>query len=626
MFEIFGWLPLLKVIFITLLTIWLSAFLGVYFAAKKTKNIALRLTIGLVMLFGLIAIINSNGISIFTPVCISIFAVFKPKLSLKDFDFKAVNNIVVSFFKFFIPFLLIELFRQSYFSNDFINSSWADYASYISASKSILQFNIETPTAYLANYLYEPSFGLYHYFDIYALFPIFFAGLSPLLGYLFYYLPFCYSLAALSLLSIFNLKVNWSIILFALLVINLIGISMLDFSLRTNLNITAYHKASYFLIAILIFVERKNFKLAHLFLLMGAITIALNPIIFCLSISSLGLLLIFNKLKDIGSIKSLWNRDLLLCTITFIVFFILAYGFFGDNNYFTDTLEKSEAQRQYWLQVIMKFKNQISTFQFLPVFLIFMVYLVYTLLKREVSEVILFCGIALIISLVVNSLYYKHYDSDQFFKIPLIALLPFLSFYLIFDSSILVKQRLRIGIACVLIISLLIPFTNGGENVYTVPRALDKVSVNYIKKVEKSIGNKSINALYFQEIEEETPNWLNYLPNMPQSIGYLNLFNNSIYTQPLALSFFPNDHPVNAQNIISQGPFEKFLKMNKGVDVESYYSLNFAPLIDKFINEQKINALIFDKTMEIPLWVNAYKTIVVYPIAEFDKHIFIYIE
>jgi len=169
MFEIFGIIPLIKILVISFVLILSSFFIGSIITGNNTKNLGVQFLIGLLSIIGLIAIIITQGISIFTPAILSLIIFFKPKLKI-NIRFLFLLKRTLQLYSFFIVFLLIELFRNNYFSGTLLTKGYRDYGYYLSLISGIIDTGKESTQIYLEYFGQNAAVNFYHYFDIYIFF------------------------------------------------------------------------------------------------------------------------------------------------------------------------------------------------------------------------------------------------------------------------------------------------------------------------------------------------------------------------------------------------------------------------------------------------------------------------
>jgi hypothetical protein len=323
-----------------------------------------------------------------------------------------------------------------------------------------------------------------------------------------------------------------------------------------------------------------------------------------------------------NEIKDLFNKRNLVITLILLAYLYNIFNPSSDNSSLFAVTEST-----YTSSIFSKLKAQtisnLSTFKLLPhlfIFCLFSLIQVFKGVGNIPKEIFLSFGI-LICGFLFSLIFYYHYDGTQFFVIPLTALLSvvfYFSLIQLLDQTILYGRFLGVISICLYLLS----FVNSGHFIYTTPRALNMSSIDFNKEIAHfaNEGN-SINAIFLPSLNYKT-NWIIAIPHFPFDVGYLNYFTDSKCIQPFSVSFFSqNEHyKKSALILISKGPFQEHCD-ELNLAPKSFYDKEFERAIISFIDKHSINTIIFNKSLEIPDWVNQLNIIkFIEPKEKYDKH------
>ena len=624
MYQLFGVIPLAKILSIVLLVTYLSFLIGKLITNNKTKNVAIDFLIGLFFLFGLIASYITYCQSVFLPVIIGLPLLFKTRIQFDKLKALSIQSLrdVAKFGLIFCAFFLIELFRQDYFNKEFVNSSWADYSFYLTTVRNILKSGVEGSFAYLNDYSIDYTPNIYHFFDLYILTPIFLFKIPPLIGYLFLYLPFAYSLSAFCLIYLFDDRVDFFRIILAVIVIHYLGFNFSETVSEQRFSIVYCHKSALLFIPFLLFKLTKLLSKSDSFVLLNLITLSISPIVFMVCFIPL-LVYLFTPLSKISDeFKNLLNvKNLVVFLVVLFYVFTILNPKSDNSNVFTDIeIESTSLVEQITNQV----KSTFSTFKLLPQFAIFCVFLLIQVVKdkQKVPKVLLLSFGTLVSGTLLSFVFFHHYDGTQFFVIPLIALLALTFYYSVIqfvNKSIIYGRLLGIVSICI----YLVCFSLSGHAVYSTPRALNKSSLGFTKQIMPFVkSGNTINSVFLPSLDYRG-SWVIAMPHFPIDVGYLNYFSESKCVQPFSSSFFTNNdnYQQNALQLISKGPFHRYCEEMK-LKPTSYYDRDFELGILGFIEKYSINTVILHKELETPKWLEKLGVVkILRPQKSYDKHV-----
>lgn len=622
MFELFGLIPILKICSVIFVISFVSFLLGGFVTNRTTNNNAISLFIGLTTLLAIISIVNSGGLTIFSPSLVCILLLFKPKYSLSEFDWRKSLHCAVQFFGFFIPFLVVELIRQSYFSNEIVYSGFGDYQFYTDTAQNIWQSGIESSLAYLSHYNISTSANIYHYYDLYLLVPVFILKIPPLLGYFFYYLPFVYSLAAYSLFSLSTTKKNiFLVFLASFFALHVIGLDFNDFSNFKRLTAVQYPKACFIIFPLLLMDLRKQWSLNKVLITATFLSLMINPLIFLLiGLTSLVIFFIYKSSNE-DKFISFFNWEYLIIYGVFILYFIYIFSSKSDNSVLF-TFMDNVSFIDYLAGVRNRFVGYAGVIKKLPVLLLCGIILAYHFYKNKTIDFSLaFITMCFLIGHVVCSLMYNHYEGMQFFNLPFVALMAAYFFFTI-EKAINTKLLLIKVSTIILFLAFIANHVVGGFTLFTKPTFTFATSVNYNKKIKNAVSNyNEINALFFVYYSENV-HWIRTIPYLTYELGYMNLYQNVNCLIPTDPNMFLNSPSVkyNAINLISRGPFSLHCQ-ELNLKPTSIYDKAYEIAVRSFIEKHNINVLVFESEVYIPDWVETLNPkVIVKPQDKIDVH------
>jgi hypothetical protein len=623
MFELFGFLPLVKILGIVFFLFYFSFLIGRFISWESTENKGLQFFIGLSSILSVVAIINSLGLTVFTPSFISILVLFKPKIKFSNLNWQKAFKCTLQLFGLFIPFLLIELYRQSFFSKEFFNAGFGDYQFYIDTAQNIWKEGVESSLAYLTHYDLPTATNIYHYYDLYLLVPIFIFEIPPLIGYFFYFLPLVYSIAVFSLFQISKSRKNrLLILLIAFFSIHIPGIEIPELVSFKRLTMIHYPKACFMIFPVLILTLRDKWGLNKTLVAATFLSLMLNPLIFInIGATSLSMFFLLKKKRKLKFV-SFFNWECLLVYACFIVYFVLVFSSKSDNSVLF-TFMDNPSLSQFFTEVFKRFVGYSGVVKKLPILVIAALILFYRFYKtNKIQFEVVFISVTFIIGHIVNSLMYNHYEGMQFFNFSIVTMISIYFLFAAQSFQLNLGALNKIGVALLLLVSTGV-YISGGYTLFTEPRTSFKTSVGYNKNLKKAINKREeVNSLFFKNFTDET-HWIRTIPYLTYGLGYLNLHQNSNCILPTDPNMFLNSYTVkkNAINLISRGPFSLYCqKMN--LSPTSFYDENFKVAILGFIDKYNINVLIFEKEMIIPEWVDEFDSkVFVYPEQEYDQHL-----
>ncbi|MBL4710292.1 MAG: hypothetical protein JKY48_17820 [Flavobacteriales bacterium] len=625
MFEIFGIFPLIKILVLVGLLVYSGFVIGDFIASESTKNKAIHLFIGISVILSFLAIINTRGISVFTPSLLCILLLFKPQWKLNRVNLKASLFHTGQLFLFFLPFFLIEIYRQSYFSTEFISNSYGDYSYYLVTAQNIWDTGIETTYAYMHEYGTQLAPNLYHYFDLYLLVPAFLADIPPLIGYLFYFLPLIYALTVYSLCHIFSIPQQKILsFLLAFVSLHIVGVSFPEFEVFKKVTLIHFPKASFFVFAILLLKLKEQWSLTKTLIAVSFLSLMLNPLIFLLNCIVSVVIFLFYMKKEKLELKTIFKPIYLLIYLAFVLYFITIFTGKSENSVLNTFVEKHSLS-QVISGIIEHFVGYLGIIKKLPVLLITLITLtIYTFRQRKIKFELLFVGLAFAIGHVVNSLMYNHYEGGQFFALPFVTFIVIATYFALitfFDGkNFVLKENKIFGI--VLFGAIIFTFSIGGYTIFTKAKVLSPTSVVFNKEINKVMNSKKeINALFYKEFNDETP-WISTMPYLLFDLGYLNLYESTSCIQPTHVNMFKTNKGVkgNAISLISGGPFALYCK-ELGLQPESIHDEEYKKAILGFIEMHEVNFLIFEREMKSPDWLKELTiSEEIPPQGKLDKH------
>jgi hypothetical protein len=626
MFELFGIIPLIKILFIFFLSAYCSFFIGRAITIQTTQNRGIHLFIGLSALIAFIAIYNSKGLTVFTPSLLSIFILFRPKFQWTNFQWQSALKDSIQLLGLFFPFLLFELYRQSYFSNEFVNGSFGDYQYYVDAAENIWKGGVESSGAYLLNFDLPTATNIYHYYDLYLLIPIFIFKIPPLIGYLFFLLPLIYSIGVFSLISLTSSNTSKILLaLLAFLALHVPGIELPEMTSFNRLSAVHYPKACLMLIPILLLTLHDRWGLTKTLIASTILSLMINPLIFILiAAGSGGIFLIYKKREQL-TFASLFRIEYLVIYVSFIVYFVFVFFLSPKSDHSgLFTFIDNPTLVEYFTAVKNRFVGYSGVIKKLPVLVISILILIYQFYKtKKIALELVFMTVVFVIGHVVNSLMYNHYEGMQFFNLSIVTLIALYFFYAIKDLSMKVSLPQKIGASLLVVVLFSQYFIAEGNTLFTQPRSLYKSSVAYNLKLKDAVKDKAeINALFFRKYNKDT-HWILAIPHLTYGLGYINLYQNANSILPTHPNMFLESNTVkqNAINLISRSPFGIYCKASN-LYPTSFYDRDFELAIKGFIEKHNINVLVFEKEVEIPEWVQEVNPVVqINTNSESDNHV-----
>lgn len=628
MFQLFGILPLVKILTGVFLFISFSQLLGALITRSKTSNAATQLVIGLVFVLGIAALVINKGITVFLPALLAIVLIFKLKFTVALNDIRQALKNTIIFVGIFTFFFVVEVFKQDYFSKEIVNSSWGDFSYYVLMAREMFQHGVEGTQVYLNDYRVETSPNIYHYFDLYLLLPGYLLHLPPLLNFLLFFIPISYSLATYLLVHLFGNKASLIKVLFAIIAVNYIGFNYESSEGVTRISFIDFYKSVFLLVPFLLFGLRKNMSNADLLILICTVALVLNPIILLLIIVPFLMYFLMSMksikkgVQDVFKIQNL----VILCAFLFYLSQILSPE--TDNSYML-TDWSSISFSELLAEIAFELKRQLSILKFLPQFLLFCLIsiLMYKKDRTSLNQQVLMTFVVFVFGILFTGLFYKHYDGSQFFVISLITVISVSLYYsllgIVRSGNLLIKA---LGYGSLALYFL--GFCFGGYSIFVTPKGFEATSISFVQSIEEEIGKeRRINALYFPEIKEEDK-WIYSIPYLPFDVGYLQYFENANCIKPISVSFFEDNesYPPSAINSIKKAPFQRLCASNN-LAPKNYYDSDFETAIVQFIETHSINTVIFDKHLEIPNWLDQLQIhSKVLPVEEYDNQIVYFID
>ena len=639
MFEIFGIYPLVKILIIVFILFFLSFFIGKIYTQNYTSNIAIQFLIGILIVVSLIAIITSLAKTIFLVFFILIIFLLKP--SLEFISVKGLKLALKSALKLvglFLLFTVEELFRNEYFSNDFILTGYTDYTYYLTIAENLIQNGVESPFNYMVNYGIESSPSLYHYFDIYILVPFLYLGIPPTMAYLYFYPSFVATFGVLCLVHMFKMKTpKWVAYLLAIVSIHIVGLtfSFDGFQFDINRNIIYFHKGLYAITLILILIEWVKSK-NNLFLFFAiSISILFNIILLPIMGFIVFFIVLIYKKRFLFNFTIKSNLKVIIGIFIFLLYFIFFYfinitttqsGGYVDNSF----VEKIDFFSIIYVEnVINNLIIYIGWLKwFFIVFSIILIYQVFLFIKNiEIDYSIIIIFLLMIGGIIFRSLLYFNFFSHQIFNISFVGVVVTLSFYGLIQFF--EKNKLSKYIASLVAIFIILGFYLSNLSSFHVPISGYKASVLMTKKTLKLV-KENTKLLYFEDVEKATSkNTIRFIPYMSFEVGPYKLNYNVSIIQPTHTNLLPNksDHLKEILTLIESGPFQQFCIKNN-YNPESYYDDQFFEAVKKFISENDIKVLIFNNDMVLPEWINKLKSKqILLPInPKYDNHTLVFLD
>ena len=622
MVEVVGIMPIVKILAMSFLIVLGSFWIGQLICSKTSSNPALQFFIGLSTWVSVLAIIVTRGYSVFTPSLLCILLLFKPSLKTLSYDIYRPLKNTAFFMLFFIPVLFIELYRQSYFSNEIVNSGFGDYQFYTSAARNIFKGGIESSLAYLNHYGISTYTNLYHYFDLYLLGPVFLLNIPPLVGYLFFFLPLIYSAAAYSIFYLSNAQGNrFVLIVAAFLALHIVGSEWTELSAFRRLSIVHYPKSCFVFFILLILKLKDKWPLGKILVGMSFLSLMFNPLIFILVSSTSAILFIAKKGRDRKAWKQLIQSPLLIIYFSFSLYFLVVFGEKSDNSVLYTFMENTN-MKQYINGVVQRFIGYSGVIKKLPLVLFSVMLLgIHFYREKRIPLELVFVSIMFTIGHVVNSFMFNHYEGMQFFNISFVTFIALCFYYSIYFYRNYTLLGQKVLFACVLLIGLFSYTLSKGYAIFTQPRSEFYTSVSFNKELNLAVNDRPVNALFFKNYTEET-HWIRTIPYLTYGVGYLNLNLDAECILPTHSDMFLQRTSVkqNAVNLISRAPFSQYC-MEQGLNPTTFYDASFEKAIAGFIELHRINVLIFEKELPLPYWIDDLKVIsIIDPQKEFDRH------
>lgn len=624
MFELFGLVPLLKVLLVGFLTTYLSFFFGNIIARDKTNNYGIIFIVGTIVLCSLYAIIINWGKSIFTPALVSLIILFKPSFKLIKQAFVDALKPSLSFFVIFLVCFFLQLAKEPYFSTEYISTTYTDYSFYISAMQDILLGGGESTIGYLSNYGIEVDPNIYHFYDLYLLLPVFIFKIPPLVGYVYFLNSFLFSIAIYCLTHLFSVNKRKQVLLIAigLISICLTGIILSDFSPIYRYSVTYFPKCTVFFAIVMMLKLEGSLNRIELLTLLLIVGLVVNPLLFAISLIPIIILFIRSLLNGESKLSQLFSIRLLLIFSLFLAYLLFIFVSKSDNSILY-TFKGEITLSEFFKGFLYRFKGYLGMYQHFPLLVLAGLIYIYRFFRFKQFNLILFFSFLMLLSgQFIASVMHNHYEGTQLFYIvftPFLAIIFYYSFRVLYG-----RKELLYKIGFWIFISFtLISYLNNGYQVFTKPRVVVKSSIEFNRNLMANKEQvKIVKAIHFRVFNEKT-RWIKAVPFLVYDIGYLHLYQNSHVVQAISTSFFEDKikFPPNAMNLIANGPFQKYCN-ELDLYPKSFNDPNYYIVLKEFIEENEINTLIFDRDFEIPSWIENFNLVEkVNPIEKYDKHI-----
>lgn len=605
MYQLFGITPILIILCLVFSTLILAFLLAQFINQNKDSNAGVQLFVGLSVILSITAIILTAGKTVFTPSLLVIFLLFKPKLKEVELNLKLAIKQSLHFFLIFLLLLVSQILREDYFSSEVLTSSFGDYSFYLTAAENIYRYGQESAIAYLGEYGMEVSPNLYHYFDLYLLTPIFLAKIPPLIGYLFYFLPFVYSIFVYSLIHLFSNEIALKQVFLALLAVHIIGYSFQDFEPYLRLSLIRFPKSALMILPLLLLVVPK-WNIYKRLVACVLLSLMISTLVFVLMLAATFCIVVFlcfkNSIKEV--ISQLFSKNNLVAYVGFLLYFLLILTSKSEGSVIqieADPLTLKETV----IKMLSHFVGYLGVVKILPILPITLIGIVVFWFKRKtLNIVVLFIIISFSIGHLLNTYLFYHYEGGQFYAIPIVVLLS-ISFYYSMNIVLLDNRIVNYFYKGVLLVLFFIPFFFGGSKLFTEPKGYNPSSISFNTLINEELATMDdINGLFFNNITNETP-WIECLPHLMFQTGYLKLYQNVNCIKALHPNMFPENKNLNsyARNLISKGPFFNYCVKN-GWEPTNWDDSDYAQAIVGFIKNQKINVLIFEKGGPNPSWLN----------------------
>ncbi len=528
---------------------------------------------------------------------------------------------------FFSLFFIEEILKQYYFSNEVLQSSYVDFSFYIETVEAIINSGVESSMSYLNLYGYESGKSIYHYFDLYLLMPGISLGISSQISYLFFLVPFSYTLGAFLMVQLIGSQLSkWVRLIFVYALFHLVGIDFLRLIPISSSNFLTFHKALLLLMPLSFlkqwYVEKDIKYLVAIVLL----SVCINPILsIILNVYIVGILLIGLRQKSM-KIKQFFAPQYL---IAYAAFLIYAYVFLiqakdTGNQFLYPKFDLSISD--YLKGFFKRFTTYLVGLRVYPSLLLGLLASLFLYKKtKTMNKEVKTCLVVFLIAHLISSSIFFHSESSQFFSICMITMVALVSYYGMLRISDVARLSKGIGVLTILVVLGANMFNK--FNTYTKPHHAEPISLSYFRKIEANIksydGHRKI--LYFENLNTR---WRRLMPHLPFGIGYTNLFPNTHVLQGTLLSFFTErleDFSTTGTTSIAISPFQQFCNKHS-YSPKSYDDPIFEKALREFVKEQNISMFIFNNNMDLPKWVERFEVkSIVKGVNEQDKHTFIFL-